>query len=83
MSIFIIRAIRSEEIDPSKQIADKWPFEVNDLLSAKRIADQTALGINWDNADTFEITDVSGKVLSSRPFRNHGVAHADWTDKEC
>jgi hypothetical protein len=78
--VFLIRAVRGAARGLKKRVVERWPFEVPNLQAAQDIVDETELGNDdvWEDADTVEIADVSGKILAARVYPGGDDKRGAW-----
>lgn len=67
MPVFILQAVqRSADGSTSVRVASRWPYQAEDLESAKAFIDATPVYSGWEKVDAFEVVTPEGKLLAKR-----------------
>jgi hypothetical protein len=77
MTRYILRAVCRCSNGTVANIVESWFLGSCTLAGAMAQADRQHWGEFWDEANAFEITDETGRLITWRPFRSQGEA-ASW-----
>lgn len=77
MTRYILRAVSRCGNGTVANIVESWFLGSCTLAGAMAQADRQHWGELWDEANAFEITDETGRLMAWRPFRSQGEA-ASW-----
>jgi hypothetical protein len=72
MTRYILRAVSRCSNGIVANIVESWCLGSCTLADAMAQADRQHWGEFWDEANAFEITDETGRLVAWRPFRSQG-----------